>query len=209
MRIEDGRIAGLNCKAIRSTMFFGSTPESISGDKSMWRQSGDWPDNQRHRPATRDTFSASRIRFGVTALAIASLTACTTLTPDPKPEAPPPVEIDLAALPGDYGLASYHRDEDNERTLEQAKIACRNPYTIGAGANGGVMMHAIGASEPSEIFLKTDSKGRRFLGPQGPAGIAQDRYVVSYDDKVLVLRWMDPRAREVYGTLIYMPCATT
>ena len=139
---------------------------------------------------------------------VAALTGCTTLTPDAKQEdTTPSIQIDIAALPGDYGLASFHQEEDSERTLEQAKIACSNPYTIGAGSNGGVMMHAVGASEPSEIFLKQDSKGRQFLGPKGPAGIAQDRHVVSYDDNVLVLRWMEPRARTVYGTLIYVPCA--
>ncbi len=138
-------------------------------------------------------------------LAITGLSACTTLTPDPEPEVQP-IKIDMAALPGDYGLASYHQDEDQERTLQQAKIACNNPYTIGTGANGGVMMHAVGAKQTSEIFLKTDRKGRVFLGPRGAAGIEQDRYVVSYDERVLVVRWMEPRARTVFGTMIYVPC---
>ncbi|MEX0346706.1 MAG: hypothetical protein AB3N20_17410 [Rhizobiaceae bacterium] len=137
--------------------------------------------------------------------AVGVLSACTTLTPDPEPEIQP-IQIDMATLPGDYGLASYHQEEDQERTLEQAKIACSNPYTIGTGENGGVMMHAVGAKQPSEIFYKTDDKGRVFLGPRGAAGIEQDRYVVSYDERVLVMRWMEPRARTVYGTMIYVPC---
>ncbi|MEZ5811668.1 MAG: hypothetical protein R3D45_09675 [Rhizobiaceae bacterium] len=139
--------------------------------------------------------------------AAVALGACTTLTPGTTPkETAPPVQIDMAALPGNYGLASYHRDEDRDRTLEQAKIACNNPYTIGAGPSGGVMMHALGQSVPSEIFLKTDSKGLTYLGPRGPAGTAQDRHVVSYEGGVLTLRWMDPRARTVYGTMVYVPC---
>lgn len=171
----------------------------------MWRQQCGSPDRQISEYISVTT---ARINLGAAVLALAALSACTTLTPDPKPEdTPAAIEIDIATLPGDYGLASYHQDEDSERTLEQAKIACRNPYTIGAGANGGVMMHAVGASEASEVFLKTDNQGRRFLGPKGPAGIAQDRYIVSYEDSVLVMRWMDPRARTVYGTLIYVPCA--
>lgn len=138
-------------------------------------------------------------------IAVAGVSACTTLTPDPEPEVQP-IQIDMAALPGDYGLAAYHQDEDRDRTFEQAKIACANPYTIGTGPNGGVMMHAVGAKQPSEIFQKTDSQGRTFLGPKGPAGIEQDRYVLSYDEKVLVVRWMEPRARTVFGTMIYVPC---
>lgn len=152
---------------------------------------------------------ASISRAGYLAIMTGMLAACTSLTPDAKPEAETrqAVTIDMASLPGDYGLAAYHRDEDRDRTVEQAKIACRNPYTIGAGTNGGVMMHAVGQSEPSEIFLKTDREGRTFLGPSGPAGIEQDRYVLSYEEGVLVMRWMEPRARSVYGTMIYVPCA--
>lgn len=161
--------------------------------------------------AIRTRFLSCR-RPGVTArmlplAAAVVLGACTTLTPDPKSEeTTPPIQIDMATLPGDYGLASYHQDEDRDRTLEQAKIACNNPYTIGAGPGGGVMMHALGQSVPSEIFLKTDSKGLTYLGPKGPAGTAQDRHVVSYEGGVLALRWMDPRARTVYGTMVYVPC---
>lgn len=161
-------------------------------------------------PAAKRHNILANSRLWIAGLAVAMLSACTTLTPDAKPEdTAPTIEIDIATLPGDYGLASYHQDEDSERTLDQAKIACRNPYTIGAGPTGGVMMHAVGARETSEVFLKTDSQGRKFLGPKGPAGIAQDRYIVSYEDSVLVMRWMEPRARTVYGTLIYVPCATT
>lgn len=142
------------------------------------------------------------------ALATTVLASCTTTdTLDTAPPQKETVKVDMMALPGDYGLAAYHRDEDAERTLNQAKIACSNPYTITAGANGGVMMHYVGQTQPSEIFLKTDNRGNTFLGPKGPTGIPQDREVVSYsDDGTLVVRWMDERAREVYGTLIYVPC---
>ena len=166
------------------------------------------PNSGNWQFATGIARKSNHMRSVLAIIAASTISACTTMTPDPKPEpAPPPVQVDMAALPGKYGLASYHRDEDRERTFDQAKIACSNPYTIGAGANGGVMMHALGQSEPSEIFLKSDRQGRTFLGPKGPAGTAQDRHVISYDGGVLVLKWMDPRASTVYGTMVYVPCA--
>ena len=119
----------------------------------------------------------------------------------------PAVQVDITALPGDYGLASYHKAEDRDRTIEQAKIACGNPYKIGAGSYGGVLMHAAGQSQPSEIFLKAGQDGQSFLGPKGPAGVAQDRLIVSYENGVLITDWMDQSARSVYGTMIYVPCA--
>ncbi len=119
----------------------------------------------------------------------------------------PAAQVDIAALPGDYGLASHHKAEDRERTIEQAKIACGNPYKIGAGSNGGVLMHAAGQNQPTEIFLKVGQDGRSFLGPKGPAGVPQDRLIVSYEDGVLITDWLDQGARSVYGTMIYVPCA--
>ncbi|PHP64830.1 hypothetical protein CSC94_22410 [Zhengella mangrovi] len=119
---------------------------------------------------------------------------------------PAKVSVDMARLPGNYGLASYHQEEDRERTLAQARLACNNPYSIGAGPNGGVMLHAVGQSAPTEMFLKTDREGRSFLGPKGPAGIPQDRLVVSYDNGILETVWIEKRARDVYGTMLFIPC---
>ncbi len=151
------------------------------------------------------------LRFGtlIATLAYIVLPACTSTSLVAKPEektAPTPIRLDMAALPGDYGLASYHREEDGERTLAQAMIACSNPYNIGAGANGGILMHAIGQSQPSEIFWKVDKQGRSYLGPKGPTGVPQDRLVISYDEGVLVTEWIDPQVRSVYGTMVYVPC---
>jgi len=144
-------------------------------------------------------------------LALASCTS-TSLTPNPQAQAkatppPAPVQIDMAALPGNYGLASYQRDEDRQRTLAQAKIACRNPFVITAGNNGGVVMHSAGQSGPTEVFLKTDGRGTSYLGPKGPAGAPKDQRIISYENGNLITQSLEPRLRSVYGNIVLVPCA--
>ena len=34
----------------------------------------------------------------------------------------------------------------------------------------------------------------------------QDREVVSFDKRVLILRWMDPEVQGRYGTMVYVKC---
>jgi hypothetical protein len=127
------------------------------------------------------------------------------------PEAPPAaaiptVTITAADLPGKWGLASYRKDEDRERTQGEAKSACGNPYVIKAGPTSGVMMHLADQTEPSELFLKVDSRGNTFIGPPGPPQIAQDRWIESYADNVMIMQWVDPGVRERYGTMLFVRC---
>ena len=44
------------------------------------------------------------------------------------------------------------------------------------------------------------------MGPEGPPAIQQDREVVTFDGRVLVLRWMDPEVASRYGTGVYVRC---
>lgn len=150
--------------------------------------------------------------FLILTLLLSGLAACTsaTVSPGSAPQAavaPPPVQVAAASLPGEYGLASYHREEDKDRTLSQAKIACRNPYKIDPGSSGGVVMHAPGQPGPAEFFVKKDANGASFLGPRGPAGAPQDQRILSYDNGTLVTQWVSGRLRTVYGTMVYVPCA--
>jgi hypothetical protein len=125
----------------------------------------------------------------------------------PAVAAAPNVAISITDLPGSWGLASYQTEADKARTEAEAKAACSNPYPIGQGSNGGVQMYLADQSEPSEVFLKVASDGRTFLGPQGPAGIQPDRLIVSYDNGVLVTEWVDPGARQRYGTMVFVRCS--
>jgi hypothetical protein len=121
-----------------------------------------------------------------------------------------PAAPNIAVAPGDlvgeWGLASYRDEADRPRTEAEARVACGNPYRIGAGSGGGVMMHLADQTQTSEVFVKAGPAGQVFIGPQGPAGVAQDRLVVAYETNVLITDWLDPSARERYGTMIFVRC---
>jgi hypothetical protein len=150
-------------------------------------------------------------------LAIAALglflAGCTT-TPSLTPEAPPPPVTPTLppAFPpqdivGRWGLAAYHRDEDRGRTEAAASAQCRQPYIITLGPTGGVMMHLADQATPTELRLKGTPGGKTYIGPpDDPPGAAQDREVVQFDGRVLILRWLDPEVQGRYGTMVYVRC---
>ena len=84
---------------------------------------------------------------------------------------------------------------------------CNHPYVIGQGPSGGVMMYLADQSELQELRLKGSTTGRNYIGPPGPPGGAQDREVVSFDGRVMLLRFTDPEISGRYGTGIYVRCA--
>jgi hypothetical protein len=141
-----------------------------------------------------------------------ALAGCTTSqdrgpTATTLPAAPPNIVVASTDLVGDWGLASYRDVADRPRTEAEAKVACGNPYRIGPGSGGGVMMHLADQTETTEVFVKAAPTGQVFIGPQGPPGVAQDRLVVAYDNSsVLVTDWLDQSARERYGTMIFVRC---
>jgi len=118
--------------------------------------------------------------------------------------APPAYTADQIA--GRYGLAAYQRDEDRTRTETEARQQCRQPYEITRGPGGGVVMHLADQSEPQELQLKGLAGGKTFIGPEGEAGGDQDREVVSFDGRVLVLRWVSTEIASRYGTAVYVRC---
>lgn len=146
--------------------------------------------------------------------ALALLAGCTTVQqsqPAPPmigglPAVPPAVAITNADLVGDWGLASYRNEADKERTLAEAKRACSNPYKVAAGPNGGAMMYLADQSQVTEVTVKLGPGGQVFIGPPGPPGVAQDRVVLSFESNTLVSDWLDPSARERYGTMIFTRC---
>lgn len=125
----------------------------------------------------------------------------------PAVTATPNVAVSSAELEGNWGLASFHRETDRRRTEAQAKAACGNPYVIGKGANGGVVMHLADQAQPQEIFLKVAGDGNVFLGPRGAAGMKQDRQVTSFAGGVLTTQWVDPGAQERFGTMVFVRCS--
>jgi len=135
--------------------------------------------------------------------AAAGPTAVATLPLPPGP----PVVVDVALLPGKYGLASYREEKDRARTVAEARRACSNPYVIGAGSQGGVLMHLPDQAQPTEVFIKTTPDGRAVIGPRGPVGLPQDRVVLYFQGGILITDWVDPGVKERYGTMLLVRCA--
>ncbi len=125
--------------------------------------------------------------------------------PGVEPEMPSTIRPD--ELVGKWGLASYQNPADRVRTEGQAKAQCKQPYVIGAGTSGGVVMHLADQATPQELRLKGSQGGKSFIGPPGPPGGEQDREVVSFDGRVLITRFVDKDAATRYGNMVYVRCA--
>jgi hypothetical protein len=169
------------------------------------------------------TIGASTVaRLGlVTALAI-SLGACGTTfsgfggfgggSSQPAVEDVPvdremPASIRADAIVGRWGLASYQNPADRARTEKAARDQCKQPYVIGAGQNGGVIMHLADQATPQELRLKGSPSGKNYIGPAGPTPGEQDREIVSFDGRVMITRFVDKDAGTRYGNMVYVRCA--
>ncbi|MEA2829956.1 MAG: hypothetical protein QOF22_704 [Bradyrhizobium sp.] len=127
----------------------------------------------------------------------------------PEPPAVPemPATIRADEIVGRWGLASFQNPNDRVRTEAAARAQCKQPYVIGAGTSGGVVMHLADQATPQELRLKGSPSGKNYIGPQGPAGGEQDREIVSFDGRVLVTRFIDKDAATRYGNMVYVRCA--
>ena len=126
-----------------------------------------------------------------------------------EPPAAPDIPATIRAdeIVGRWGLAAFHKPDDRTRTEAAARGQCKNPYVIGKGATGGVIMHLPDQATPQELRLKGSQSGKNYIGPAGPAGGEQDREIVSFDGRVLMTRFIDPDASSRYGTMVYVRCA--
>jgi hypothetical protein len=104
-----------------------------------------------------------------------------------SPSAPPeqaaapemPATIRSDEIVGRWGLASFQNPNDRARTEAAARSQCKQPYVIGAGATGGVIMHLADQATPQELRLKG----------------------------VLITRFTDKDAATRYGNMVYVRCA--
>lgn len=158
----------------------------------------------------------------VLALVTLALAACSTGGPQmpsifgpsqeerpPQPEAVPtlPPAFPPQDIVGRWGLAAYHKEEDRARIEAAAANQCQQPYVITLGPTGGVMMHLADQAKPEELRLKGAPGGKTYIGPEGdPPGSAQDREVLTFDGRMLILRWLDPEVQGRYGTMVYVRC---
>ena len=156
--------------------------------------------------------------LGIVSLLAVFLGACSSMSlpsfssssPSAAPEPPPVPEMPATIRPdeivGKGGLASYQNPNDRVRTEAAAKAQCKQPYVIGAGTNGGVIMHLADQATPQELRLKGSPSGKNYIGPSGPAGGEQDREIVSFDGRVLITRFIDKDAATRYGNMVYVRC---
>jgi hypothetical protein len=150
------------------------------------------------------------------AIAAIAVSGCSSPQyPGPEIQAAPPV-LQTPSYPpayrgeefvGRWGYAAYHRPEDRTRTEAAARGQCKQPYVIGRGPSGGVIMHLADQPQPQELQLKGGPGGKTYIGPEGEPGVLQDREVVSFDGRVIILRWLDPEISTRYGSGIYVRCA--
>ena len=129
-------------------------------------------------------------------------------TPPPPPRRGAlPSKYNSEEFVGRWGFTSYQKEADRARTINTARGLCRSPYVIAKGPTGGVMMHLADERQPSELRLKGSADGKNYIGPDGDAGVAQDREIVSFDGRVLITRYVDPDAANRYGNMVYVRCA--
>ena len=157
--------------------------------------------------------------LGIAAVLAIFLGACSSMSlpsfsssPSPAPEAAAPLPempatIRADEIVGKWGLASFQNPNDRARTEAAARAQCKQPYVIGAGSNGGVIMHLADQATPQELRLKGSPGGKNYIGPPGPAAGEQDREIISFDGRVLITRFIDKDAATRYGNMVYVRCA--
>ena len=155
-------------------------------------------------------FGWPAVLVGMSALVLAG---CATNSPQQEASqaALPPPEIPARVRPaeivGRYGYAAFHDGKDRARTEANAKGQCKQPFVIGQGTGGGVMMLVADSPQPQELRLKGTQGGRDYIGPPGDTPGPQDREIVSFDGRVLVLKYVDPEVDGRYGTGVFVRCA--
>lgn len=150
-----------------------------------------------------------------TVLSLAALAGCATQPNAVQPPAEPAPAVTPLPMPpsfqpqelvGRWGYASYHRPEDRARTEAAARRQCGKPYIIRRGPSGGVIMQLPDQKQPSEAQVKGGPGGKTYIGPGPQPAAAQDGEVLSFDGRVLVLRWLDPDVQSRYGFGVYVRC---
>src|SRR5262245_6278021 len=131
-------------------------------------------------------------------------TTAAAAPPPPPPVVPPSVHAE--EIVGRWGLAAYHRDQDRARTEVAAKNGCTKPYPIEASASGGVRMLSHDSPQMQDMTLKGSANGKTYVGPSSDPAGTDDREVVSFDGRVLILKWVDPEVAGRYGNMVLVRC---
>jgi hypothetical protein len=148
----------------------------------------------------------------MTAVATLLLPGCAfNLDPISSESPPPPAPTVMPAslrpdeIVGRWGLAAYHRDQDRLRTEVAARDQCTQAYLIDRSPGGNILMLGHDNPQPQEMILKGSIEGKTYVGP-GPYPGIEDREVVSFDGRVLILKWVNPEVAGRYGTMVLARC---
>jgi hypothetical protein len=128
-------------------------------------------------------------------------------TPSAAPQPEMPAKVRPAEIVGRWGYASFHDAKDRARTEANARGQCKQPFVIGQGPSGGVMMYLADSNQLQELRLKGTPGGRDYIGPAGDTPGPQDREIVSFDGRVMLLKFVDPEVDGRYGTGVFVRCA--
>jgi hypothetical protein len=153
--------------------------------------------------------------FGWSAVLVSAMALGGCATSSPQQEAAPaalpqpelPARVRPAEIVGRYGYAAYHDAKDRARTEANARGQCKQPFVISPGSSGGVTMLIADTPQPQELRLKGTQGGKDYIGPPGDTPGPQDREIVSFDGRVLVLKYVDPEIDGRYGTGVFVRCA--
>jgi hypothetical protein len=140
-------------------------------------------------------------------MSLPSFSSAPPAAPEPSVAPEMPATIRGDEIVGRWGLASFQNPNDRPRTEAAARAQCKQPYVIGSGSSGGVIMHLADQATPQELRLKGSPSGKNYIGPPGPTGGEQDREIVSFDGRVLITRFIDKDAAVRYGNMVYVRCA--
>jgi hypothetical protein len=167
------------------------------------------------RPVSAEARTGHRARAGAPAACLATsllalLAASCAMTPSETPTSrasvAAPASVTRQQIVGRWGIASFHTEKDRRRTEAEARAQCGQPYVIALGPTDGVMMHVADDPKLYELRLKGDAAGRNYIGFEAPPGDPQDREILSFTDRVMTLRFVDPDANARYGTFVYARC---
>jgi hypothetical protein len=156
-------------------------------------------------------FAPPAVAAAVALTAVALAGCASRPTPDmttaalSQPELP--AKVRASEIVGRWGYAAYHKPEDRARTEKNARGQCKQPFVIGQGPTGGVMMYLADSSELQELRLKGTASGRDYIGPPGETPGPQDREIISFDGRVMLLKFVEPDIDNRYGTGIFVRCA--
>jgi hypothetical protein len=129
-------------------------------------------------------------------------------SPFSEPPAPAlPASLHAEDIVGSWGFASYHEEKDRPRVIAAARRGCSpSPYVISRSDSGGVAMLGLSDERVQDMRIKGSAQGKTYIGPTPTPAGAGDREGVSFDGKVLILKWVDPAAADGQGTMVLVRC---